>query len=410
MLVLLFYILTVRFVLKRFEKLYGVFNFIFFFTVFHIAYTLMIPIELIFFKVSRFSVAFLNPEIYILWSFIAYLGFIIPFLIAGRKKIKLKYTRVPIKTSLKNLNIFFVFYFFIGILFFRNSILKGGTYYGNIELSSNPLYKFYINIGIVCSAVIISIYMRNKKYVKGGIIMLCLILWSLYSSDKNPILIGFLGVLFGFNIFFKKKRSFLYLNVIIIVIPVFSILFSSYRAGRIESVDIYRSLYSNSDPKGPFKSIIYAEKGLNNTELSYGESYIKSLATWVPSSIWKNRPEDLSIQFAKENISDYYKGLGLGFSPIAEGLINFGSLGPFLHYFFNASCLVLLFMFLKSLKMSQISNYISNLFLIVYLTMMHRSPFNLPADIIRILIPLLLIFYIRKFSTRNECTSYISNQ
>lgn len=410
MILLCSYLLIIKTVLKNFEKKLGTFNFIFFFTVFHIAYTLMIPLEILFFNEGRFSSLYLGPNKYIFWSLISYLGFIIPFsLIKNVEHIRVPEISLNLK-RIKRIQYVLFFYFFSGFIFFRGSILKVNTYQGNIELSENSVYKFYVNLGIFITSVLISIYVKSKKYKRGIILMMILILWGMYSSDKNPILIGALGFLLGINNKLKHKKSFIFFVLIILLIPILSILFSSYRSGNINNVDIYRSMYSNSDPKGPFRSVIHAEKNLGKKELLYGESYLNSLLTWVPSKLWKNRPEDLSIKFAKENISDYHKGLGLGFSPLAEGVINFGNFGPFIHYLFTAICLILLLTFLRQFKFSKLSNYIILFFILTYLVLMHRSPFNLPAEIIRGLLPVLLIFHFTKFSIQNENITRLPNK
>ena len=66
------------------------------------------------------------------------------------------------------------------------------------------------------------------------------------------------------------------------------------------------------------------------------------MINWIPSFIWSSRPIDLGTQYAMDNIQSYTKGMGLGYSPIAEGVLNFGYFGPFIHYFLNSILIVLI--------------------------------------------------------------------
>lgn len=373
----------------------------------------MIPLELLFLKATRFSLLpSLHPETYITWSFMAYIGFITPFLFVSKKTIfnSKHYLKEKLLFSVKKLNVFSILYFCIGLLLFRDSITQAGSYHGNITLSENSLYKYYINMGILLLSITISIYIKNGYKIVPISILILMLSWSLYSSDKNPVLMAGLGVLFGLNNY--KFSSFKWLLIFIIIIPIVSIGFSSYRYGSLDGFSIYRSLYSNSDPKGPFKSVLAADKDyLNNAELYYGKSYFNSFFIWVPRFIWKDRPDDLNTLFAKKHISNYSKGLGLGFSPLAEGVMNFGFFGPFIHYIMVSLILILLMRYYNSLpNKKQAFKYVFNLFLIYYLTMMHRSAFSLPADIIRILFPLILILKLTTITFQHERTTRISNQ
>jgi oligosaccharide repeat unit polymerase len=411
--ILALYVYAVQNILNRFDKIAGPLNFMFFFTLFHIVYTVMIPIELIVFEANRFSlVPFIHPETYIIWSFMSYLAFIMPFLFISKKTIfsSKYYIKEKLLSSVKKLNIFSTLYFSIGIIIFFDNILQAGSYVGNIALSEHTFYKYFINIGALLLSITIIIYTKNGLWITSISILIFALLWSLYSSDKNPLLTVGLGLLFSINII--KISSFKWLFILIIIIPIYSVGFSSYRSGSIDSFSIYSSLYSNSDPKGPFQSILVADEGyLKDSELYYGESYYNSFFTWVPEFIWGNRPDDLSVQFAKEQIPDYYKGLGLGFSPMAEGVMNFGFYGPFIHYLIVSLILILLMCYYNKLPYKkQMFKLVFNLFLVYYLVMMHRSPFSLPADVIRILFPLLLIIKFTTITLKIERTPSISNR
>lgn len=401
---IILYIVSVRFVLNKFEKKGGVFNLIFFFTLFHIVYTFMIPIEISYIKFTRFSNRInLSSIIYLFWSFIAFLGFVLPFMFVYDKEFKelhIKHKQLNVKKHLKNIYVYMIFFIVFGMIFFRDAFIKAGTYAGNVGLSENSFYKYFIDIVTMVVVVSLSLYFNNKDKLKGFLFLGMLAIWSLYSSDKNPIFLGFVGFLYGINniIKLKKKYSFISLITFILILPIFAILFNNYRSGNFKGIELYKSLYSNSDPRGPFESIITAEKEYLKQDFRFGTTYLESTVNWIPSFIWKSRPEDLATSYAKENINSYSKGMGLGYSPIAEGVLNFGFLGPFFHYFFISCCIVILIKFQKRYSKNEMTSFIFYMFLIYFIVLMHRSPFNLPAVFFRIYLPLLLVFQIRKFT------------
>lgn len=401
---IILYIVSVRFVLNKFEKKGGVFNLVFFFTLFHIVYTFMIPVEITYIEFTRFSNRTnLSPVVYLFWSYIAFLGFVIPFMFVYDKEFKelhIKHKYLKVKKHLKNIYIYIIFFIVFGIVFFRDAFVKAGTYAGNVGLSENSFYKYFIDIGTMVVVVIMSLYFNNKDKLKGFLFLAILAIWSLYSSDKNPIFLGFVGLLYGINNVVKsqKRYSFFGLITLIIVLPIFAILFNNYRSGEFNGVELYKSLYSNSDPRGPFESIITAENSYLNQDFRLGATYLESIVNWIPSFIWSSRPEDLATSYAKENIESYSKGMGLGYSPIAEGVLNFGFLGPFFHYFFISFCIIVLIKWQKKYSKNEMASFIFYLFLIYFIVLMHRSPFNLPAVFFRIYLPLLLVFQIRKFT------------
>ena len=380
--------------LRFFDRQLGHFNLIFIFSLMHIIYTFMIPLEILILSSSRFLILnHLNPTLYIFWSLLGFIGFTLPFRLIKKNKLR-KFSLSSLSRRIPNdkyLILFIISYFIFGVLFFNNEIFSSGTYEGNIILSNKPLYKFYVQTGILILAYSITIFTLKLKHILTWIILIFTFFWSLYSSDKNPLFI------IGFSFLAAKGytmrySSFKTLILLIIVIPVLSVAFSFFRAGKIDQFDVLKSSYSNSDPKGPFETIIFYDQKLRsgNLDLKYGTSYLKSLVSWIPQKLWNNRPDDLAVEYAKKNIPFYSKGIGLGFSPISEGLMNFGYLGPFFSYSIYSFFLLIFFTIIYK-NLGGVSNTIVlYVFLIYLLLLMHRSPFNFPALIVRNFIPLVL--------------------
>ena len=257
------------------------------------------------------------------------------------------------------------------------------------------------------------IYTINKKFIQVILLLITVLLWSIYSSDKNPLYITSLTFLICLGPILKNKRSVFYLFIFIIIIPIISVLFTSYRSNNLDNFSVVRSLYSNSDPKGPYQSILFYEQQLrtNNIEKQYGFTYLESTIQWIPTFIWDKRPDDLSVKFAKKTLNNYSKGLGLGFSPIAEGIINFGFHGPFFGHLILSFSLISLLLFARSLFKSNSSLNLSVLlFIIIYILLMNRVHYAIPANFYRVLIPLFIINILLRITIKNENITRMSNK
>ena len=67
-------------------------------------------------------------------------------------------------------------------------------------------------------------------------------------------------------------------------------------------------------------------------ELLFGLSYLRGFFIFVPRFLWPDRPLDLSEEYARNTISRWQPGQGMGFSLMAEAFLNFWWLGPVLQY------------------------------------------------------------------------------
>ena len=401
---ILIYFILIWWVLNRFEKIAGPYNLIFYFSLFHVVYTLMVPLEIKYLPITRFSSRYnLDLDLYIFWSFISYVGFLIPFLLIPKNIYKNfnNFSNLNTRKALKNINIFLFFFISFGLIIFRDSFILAGTYEGNVNLSSNSLYKYFVDILTMILVVCLSANIKGRNFISGLLIFSTLLLLSVYTSDKNPLFLAVAGFLFGLNNFLNKITSFQVFCLALFIIPFSAIIFNSFRAGSIDLFEIVKVLYSNSDPRGPFESIIFAQQDyLVKGDLKLGVTYLESMINWIPSFIWSSRPIDLGTQFAMDNIQSYSKGMGLGYSPIAEGVLNFGYFGPFIHYLLNSSLIILFIYVGFKNDFIDFKKFILNLFLIYFIVLMHRSPFNFFAVFFRIFLPLMIFFNIRKFTFR----------
>jgi oligosaccharide repeat unit polymerase len=90
-------------------------------------------------------------------------------------------------------------------------------------------------------------------------------------------------------------------------------------AGRVIGSDIYFS-----DALGPFAVLITLISGA--VSLPAHPIFLSPLL-WVPRGIWSDRPLDMAEGFAREFMIGWQPGMGMGYSPVAEGYQRYGMLG-----------------------------------------------------------------------------------
>ena len=229
------------------------------------------------------------------------------------------------------------------LIFFREELSSSISGYelnvATVHLNSSYSYlKFIFTITTsICAFTYLCVRKRNTV---GLLLIFLVVAFGIASSDKNPILIGSLPLVCWMCIHGYKKQWFsitatlilvLGFALVLILLPIFSL----YRAGvDIFSVDLMERYYfsfTRIDPAGPFISLSEALR--DSGPLSFGSTYLKNFAILIPKMLWVNRPLDLGEQFAMDFLSSWSPGQGLGYSLMSEGLVNFGYLGAFLHYF-----------------------------------------------------------------------------
>lgn len=223
-------------------------------------------------------------------------------------------------------------------LFFYNTIAAMSTYVGAYTtVYGNPLFAFLTRYAVISTAVIAATIIRRgkiKHLVLGITLVSMIVLWGIYSSDKDSLLLGLLALGACFIVWKINRRfSFLMLMVFLVFLGILSfMMFNMYRGGAPLSLAFERLSLTRFDPAGSFVSMAYV---LNNPGgLKWGATYTQVFSLLVPKALWASRPLDLSEQFARQVIPDWAPGRGLSFSLLAEAYLNFSWLGAFIQYFF----------------------------------------------------------------------------
>ena len=226
------------------------------------------------------------------------------------------------------------------LIFFYKNILASSTYEAAYGVRySSPAFSLLCSLIVLYGAVIAStIILRGKNLNKtlGIGFILLIILWGIYSADKNIILFGLLAIAASSFRFVKKKGLISFVYIIIgCVVLIYSIkVFSLYRGGHniytASSIATKQFGLRYIDPLGPSASLQHV---LNNrSDLQYGRTYAHIFYLIIPRFLWKERPLDLSEQFARDNITNWQPGMGMGYSPLAEAYLNFSWMGPVIQY------------------------------------------------------------------------------
>lgn len=223
-----------------------------------------------------------------------------------------------------------VIYFYY--LHFRNGLDIFGTYFHDLrELIQSNIHNFnsYIYLYMIpYSCVnIYRILFSNKEILKKGkykvifTIVIMLAFWGLSLLTDRRNLVTLLFMLILIYVYKLRKVSFKILLVgFLCVVMILSIsFFRSGTSNRSINNVLFLSL-------GEFVLTNYVSNYyINNCDdLQYGKTYIyNTLTSFLPSQIFPEKPELLSVQFQKEAKTN----VAYAFNPVAEGLINFGKVG-----------------------------------------------------------------------------------
>tara|TARA_Y100000385_G_C13014541_1_gene603216 strand:+ start:147 stop:1262 length:1116 start_codon:yes stop_codon:yes gene_type:complete len=308
----------------------------------------------------------------------------------------------------------FVIILLLFLILNHDLIVSSSTYQGNIKTSvNNSTYKYVLNFIFLCySSISLYYYLSKKSFSLLLLMVMPLFLAGIYFNDKNPMVIGFVPLIFLLN----KFKPYFILQLLIFVcfvfiIPIFVLKLSLYRGGNVQELSEYiksSGFYKSTDARGPMKSLIITLKS-KNLEFLYGKSYLMSFFQWIPKFVWPNRPLDLSQNFAIENMPDWKPGLGYGYSFLAESYKNFGFLGAFIQYYFTGYLLQLMSVINKYIFGNNIlTSSISIIFIIFTIIIMNRGPFMIPTMYLRFIIPYLFIFYLTKLNGSFNCNSWLA--
>lgn len=280
---------------------------------------------------------------------------------------------------------------------FSTQLMAVNTYFGNYFTTyTSPIFSYAASIFAYFTAILISYHILTVSgfsRVSLSLIVI-LILWGVYSSNKNPILLALLSASVHFCIPKKKEEiSKLLFAIVGGIIFLFSFpIFSLFRAG-VRGMDLFRNYYFSTsliDPAGPFYSLLVS---LTQKEKLFGLTYINDLSLIIPKWIWEERPMGTAEYFAREIIPNWQPGQGLGYSLMAEAYQNFGVTGAFLLYFMIGLLWGMIWKILKK-HFSKINCvYFQSIYLTVgfyLLILMHRAPaIDLVKNMVHVFCPLL---------------------
>ena len=199
-----------------------------------------------------------------------------------------------------------------------------------------PIYSFLIQTFEIACGILLALYIRVKK-IKAVIFLSIVLLYIIFTTgDKNPLVILIFSMASGYGIFEKKHNllSVLYYIIMAIILLIFIKSFSYYQGGAslIESVTtgILSFDITTLDPLGPY----YANSLIISKQSPYllGATYMTEIINIVPNFIYPDRPDTMPVILAKEYLTDYVLGRGMGYSPLAESYLNFGTEGAIINF------------------------------------------------------------------------------
>lgn len=312
-------------------------------------YYIGIPFELYALSIEEFekgrivlSLSTLQLSQVIMMGTIAFLAFSLGYYLSSFNPLKMSHglrKRFPeIPYSLKLICIVSL----ISVLFFfYKNIFAVSTYvaaYG-ARYNSPTFSLLCVYVVLYCAVIASSVILRRKNLDKAlmaiGLILL-IISWGIYTSDKNVILLGLLAIAASSSRFIRKKGLASLVHIIIgcVVLIYLAKVFSLYRGGQniytAFSMAIKQFGFRYIDPLGPFAAIQHVLT--TSTDLLYGQTYLNIFFLIIPKFFWKERPLGLSEQFAVDNITNWSPGQGWGYSPLAEAYLNFSWMGPVIQY------------------------------------------------------------------------------
>lgn len=223
-----------------------------------------------------------------------------------------------------------VVYFYY--LHFRNGLDIFGTYFHDLrELIKSSIHNFnsYIYLYMIPYSCV-NIYkilfsdkitIKNGKYKVIFTIIILLAFWgiSLLTDRRNFVTLLFMLIL----IYVYKLRKVSFKVLIVAFLCVVMLLSISFFRSGTSNKSINNVLFLSL---GEFVLTNYVSNYyiINSDDLQYGKTYIyNTLTAFLPSKIFPEKPELLSVQFQKEAKTN----VAYAFNPVAEGLINFGKVG-----------------------------------------------------------------------------------
>lgn len=273
---------------------------------------------------------------------------------------------------------------------------------GNAIRYNNPLLAGMMDYAVLALVISASLLAQGtrRQFFRGAAIAGLVVLWGMYTVDKNPICLACLSLMSRY-LGQRSRRPLMLLCLcggaflVVAGLP----LFSAYRAAVDLDVSRFGTAFSvlDTDAAGPAASLTIS---LNETDGHWrcGTTYLLILPMLIPRVVWPDRPPDLSEQFALDNMDNWFAGGGFGYSLMTEAYVNFGILGGAVQYFLIALVLGRVWMWLQVRFRGQHRAFwralyvCSGLFCIV---IMHRGPTNQIARyLVYNMLPVIALYWI----------------
>jgi len=233
------------------------------------------------------------------------------------------------------------------LVVYRSELQSSQSYEGNYTTTyENPLYALLIKyflfyLGISCAFYL---HMQKRLNVRSVIFLVIGVFFGLYTSSKAQVLIVVTGLL-AFLILNPPKKMVRFVVVttsLFFLMAAINVGFGYYRYAKgtkitaddlsDNSISVLRGgVFKSTDARGPM-FVIGTILKKDDEKFKFGMSYLQLFTIVVPKAIWPDRPYDLAEEFARENMSGWTSGQGLGYSYLVEGYVNFGVLGVFIHF------------------------------------------------------------------------------
>lgn len=183
-------------------------------------------------------------------------------------------------------------------------------------------------------AVILAMRRKILPIIVAALLFLVNFYLAFLLKEKSPGVIALIGMgyLYFYWVRFKSVALLGALAGVILALfvlkPVYNILNEYAYTEKPQSVMTHllninsRFTFTNLDSSGPM--LVSAHILKEDAAPSYGRDLLQSMSIFVPRFIWSDRPLDASEAFAKKMIPTWEPGIGLGYSPVIEGFVNFG--------------------------------------------------------------------------------------
>ena len=413
---LVFFVFAVLFAVERFSKREGYYSTLSVFGISTFVYYIAIPLEA---RVTGQNWIIVSGRLHtideatqtgiVAMAVLAFVGFAVGYRLAwylgSRARLRAPGALLPQEEGPSRMpsNLVLLVGTTLGVLLvlYTPQIRSAGTYFGSYTTTYlNPVFAYGASLfAFVCAALAAWFILQSGRLRMPALLLTFLVIgWGFYSSNKNPILIGGLGLgaLMATPRFSKSRLLGMSFLVGAILLAMSTPLFSLYRAlGNLQLEDLLQAQISfrYSDPAGPMVSLLHELH--SDGELMLGRSYLHATVAWVPRFVWSGRPLDLSQQFAQENIEGWQPGEGMGYSLLAESVRNFGWFGPIIQYIGIGLVWGLVWLAVGVLVRRAGRNHVRALYVTVgfyLLVLMHRGPSSgIITSLIQILVPVILM-------------------